>query len=176
MGSRPRAAFAQGERGNLVPRAPSCFSPNSGPPLSTTVAPPRSPPPAAVAKLPRATSARAAAGNQLPVQPSPFSPTPRAPTSSQAAGPGPSPACRPPPLFCGEREGRRKGNFAQKPLPFSLFLKEPSHSLTFLQNKPSLLLYFKNKPFHHISLILNKPLPFSKITQTFPRTLIRSFH
>ena len=107
----------------------------------------RLPPPAAVAKLPRATSARAAAGNQLPVPPSPFPPAPRAPTSPQVAGPGPSPARRPPPLFCGEREGRRKGNFAQKPLPFSLFLKEPSHSLTFLQIKPSLLSYSKINHF-----------------------------
>jgi hypothetical protein len=53
-----------------------------------------------------------------------------------------------------------KGYFALKPLPFSLFPKESLPlSNHFAKETPSFII-FQNKPFHHINLILNKPLPF----------------
>ena len=59
-------------------------------------------------------------------------------------------------------------------IPFYLFKSPPTFS--FLSNKT--LSFYGNykQSLHYINLIRNKTLSFSRITQTFPKILIKLFH
>ena len=92
-------------------------------------------------------------------------PCPGMPESATAGAPDP------PPLFHERGTGGRlkKGYFAQNPLPFPLFYKEPFHSFTFLQMNPCPFIIFTNKPFHHKSIISVIPLHFSRVAPMFSK-------
>jgi hypothetical protein len=67
-----------------------------------------------------------------------------------------------PPLLYGRKEGGRKGIFAKNPLPYLLFVKEPS---TLFAKESLIFISFANKPFFHINLIINIPLTPFRMTQ-----------
>ena len=66
-------------------------------------------------------------------------------TAAQGRRPGAAAARPSLPLFPVKGGGRR-WRICQKPLPFSLFYKEPFHSFAFLQKNPFPLFYFKINP------------------------------
>ena len=129
--------------------------------LGRPLAPPprlHRPPPPPLPRLLAASQSKVSGGIKSSRLPLPFPPS-TAVAGAQAGRIGrrrrlayPSPV--------SQSKGRRRGQICPWPLPFSLFPKESLPlSNHFAKETPSFII-FQNKLFHHINLILNKPLPF----------------
>ena len=122
-------------------------------------------------RLPRPPPPESRGGIASPCHPLSLSPPPgRRRALGRRKRPPPAPRT---PLLCftgEEREGGwRRGYFAQNPLPFPLFYKEPFHSFTLFANESLPFFIFANKPFHHKSIISIIPLYFSRVAPMFSK-------